>query len=223
MKRLYVWWLRRAVVKCGCYEMVHAMGGLCIACTPTTGETETTRPEDSNSEVAAMTRLTDQQLKTIIGDNFGNDVAYAMADDVASMARELLDRRAADSQRIEIREEDIKLDTARAATDRGPGGQHVATPPVGVRALHIPTGNSVFVISERSMQRNKAAALTGLRAVLGADSQRVGLSDADREALTWARDKIDELDTIRFGRDDRRHVVATQALSVLDRLLERKL
>lgn len=98
---------------------------------------------------------------------------------------------------IEIRTEDLQIDTMRAG---GPGGQHQNKTESGVRITHLPTGVVVNCRDERSQHKNKAKALRILRSRLyeamrsKMDTER---SEA-RRSLIGSGDRSERIRTYNF-------------------------
>ncbi len=122
---------------------------------------------------------------------------------------------------VDIRPEDIRIDTMRAS---GAGGQHVNTTDSAVRITHLPTG-IVVVQAEKSQHQNRARAMQILRARLFDQrrSEAAAERSESRRLQVGSGDRSERIRTYNFpqGRVTDHRINLT--LYKLDRVMEGEL
>ena len=122
---------------------------------------------------------------------------------------------------VDIRPEDIRIDTMRAS---GAGGQHVNTTDSAVRITHLPTG-IIVTSSEKSQHQNRAKAMQVLRARLydierqRADNER----SASRKSQVGSGDRSERIRTYNFPQGRLTDHRINLTLYKLDRVIEGEL
>lgn len=100
-------------------------------------------------------------------------------------------------EEINIRKEDLKVDTFRSS---GAGGQHVNKTESGVRFTHLPTGIVAESTDGRSQIKNREIALNRLAAKVN-EAQREAVTSAyasQRKSLVGTGDRSDKIRTYNY-------------------------
>ncbi len=136
-----------------------------------------------------------------------------------SFAAMLIYPEIADTIAVEIRDEDLKIDTFRAS---GAGGQHVNKVSSAVRITHIPTGIIVACQSERSQLRNKELAMKIVRSriydlTLKSREKKIEGFIGDKKEISWGSQiRSYTLQPYRLVKDHRTNVEVGDVDAVLD-------
>jgi peptide chain release factor 2 len=120
---------------------------------------------------------------------------------------------------VEIRDEDIRIDTYRAS---GAGGQHVNKTSSAVRLTHMPTGIIVACQNERSQHKNKSVAMKILKAriydlEMRAKEKKMEDLVGDKKDIAWGSQiRSYVLQPYRLVKDHRTGLEVGDVDSVLD-------
>lgn len=128
------------------------------------------------------------------------------------------------SKVIEIRPEDLKIDTFRAS---GAGGQHVNKTESAVRITHLPSGIVVSCQSERSQLQNRDQAMKILRSKLlqqkleSEEKAKLALKGEEQRVAFGSQIRTYTLHPYTLVKDHRTSTETSDALGVLEGNLDK--
>lgn len=120
---------------------------------------------------------------------------------------------------VDIRDEDLRIDTFRAS---GPGGQHVNRTESAIRITHIPSGIVVQCQNERSQHKNKAIAMAILKARLyemekRKQDEKLSTLNKEKKEIAWGSQiRSYTLHPYKLIKDHRTKLEEPRAENVLD-------
>jgi peptide chain release factor 2 len=124
-----------------------------------------------------------------------------------------------DEIKIEIKDDDLRIDTFRAG---GKGGQHVNKTDSAVRITHLPTGIVVQCQNERSQHQNKAMAMKFLKSKLyereiQLKNEKIDEENKSKKDIAWGSQiRSYVLHPYKMVKDHRTNLESGNAGKVLD-------
>ena len=128
-----------------------------------------------------------------------------------------------DDLAVDIRKEDLKVDTFRAS---GAGGQHVNKTESAIRITHLPSGIVVSCQTERSQHKNRDSAMRALRSKLyqlelAKREEELAKFYGDRGSISWGNQiRSYVLQPYQMCKDLRTEVETSDVTGVLDGQLD---